>query len=269
MISKRLKKRLKSIDSSIAEKILEEADFSLISYLDFSNKKPNKISYLVNSRIKAIEEKYGALNSVVNKGHFKKIEGQYPILAYQPVIRAFGKLGKTLKKLGIDYDDTELWEFQKGFTYFNASEEILFASTGIPELYMEDNALNKGNLGNSCMRYWDCSERLAFYDDIEDVKLAYILKKDKVACRTLIWFDKYYDEIYAASDEYHQAMLNGLKKQDFLPVEECHQEPIVPNNWIYNDNEDYPYLDTFRYLTHENTLSQNSCSDWRLILEIG
>lgn len=133
-----------------------------------------------------------------------------------------------------------------------------------------------GTLGNSCMRYDDCSDYFEIYKDV--AKMLICLKHDKLIGRAIIWelkdkilmdrvyvTDDYVEEQfieYAKSNNWYyrenQSLLDSGHCASWLTPEDNYNNPIYlkevikcPRRYIH-----YPYIDSFRYFDiEENTIS--------------
>jgi hypothetical protein len=124
----------------------------------------------------------------------------------------------------------------------------------IKKWYYENNyELRRGQLGNSCMRYYKCQDFFDIYVKNPEVCKLLILKsaeKDKITGRALVWKlidgDYYMDRIYTINDS------DKLLFKDYARVNKIENLYDVNSN-RYNlevklgdhTYDKYPYMDTF------------------------
>lgn len=125
----------------------------------------------------------------------------------------------------------------------------------------------KGQLGNSCMRYKSCQGYFSIYTENPDQVNLLILKDEggeKIVGRSLIWKttdDKLFmDRIYTIDDSDVYTFINYCKSMNILSKNETPWSTAVRmevklDKWIF---EKYPYMDSFFCLNHKTgTLSAN------------
>jgi hypothetical protein len=132
----------------------------------------------------------------------------------------------------------------------------------IIKYYHENNQVNRGPLGSSCMRHSECSKYIEFYK-IDCVSLVVLKYGNKVAARALLWDMpnfKLMDRIYSSEDWQifvfkKWASLNGYLCKHIQGHRE--KDCFEINSKVYtlplfieldkNENGLFPYLDTFSY----------------------
>lgn len=166
-------------------------------------------------------------NEIVNSGNFKIVEG---------------------------YDITK---------YYN--EETYFKSTG--------------TLGSSCMRGEDCITYFKLYEDV--AKLLICVKQDKILGRAVLWYLEngmvIMDRVYVCDDYLEESFINYAKEQkwiirsqnsmvsdgdsaEWLRASTNYEYPEVIDFKIKCPTlyDEYPYVDSFRYLdTSSYVISTN------------
>lgn len=130
----------------------------------------------------------------------------------------------------------------------------------ITKWYLESsyNTRHKGTLGNSCMRHEEFQKVLKFYSKNEDsVRLViYVNDKNKLLARSLLWKTNkgiYLDRIYSEDDYQKYFLIKMADKNGWMNYykDKSKKMKVVLKEWKfskYPDEEDYPYLDTFKYL---------------------
>ena len=166
----------------------------------------------------------------------------------------------------------------EGYKQLDGSDIKLVTGHWISHFYLMDNyASLSGNLGNSCMRYSTCQSFLQIYTTNPKLcSLAVIVNSEcKLQARALVWTVngvKYHDRIYATSDVIQDKMRAFFLTQD---IESCYHgdSGYVDDLVIYADTnnndfmeridldfENYPYMDSFKYLNEEKKILSNSDS---------
>jgi len=157
----------------------------------------------------------------------------------------------------------------------------------IKTYYHEDNYSKilgtESNLWGSCMRYDSCQKYLSIYT--HNTKVCSLLValdiSGKVLGRALLWVNtdnnKMMDTIYA-----HESLYPAFKKYAidneywYKSSQSCHHEEYDMFNALENKKYDivsvqlekadfkyYPYLDTMKYLTDDNRLTNEEDSDFK------
>ena len=166
----------------------------------------------------------------------------------------------------------------EGFRQGDAGEVIYVKGHWIAHFYHEKNyASLSGTLGNSCMRYQRTQSFLDIYTHNPSVcKLAILLNKDgKLQGRALVWTvdDKdYYDRIYATSDLIQDRMkafflVKGLSTcfHGYSSYESIYLEgdsiSLDVNKRVLLTHDQYPYMDSLKYLNEDHSILSNKESD--------
>lgn len=254
-IAESFQKVLEGMESSIAKYLLEDHEFTdFANYLAIrSENEETFISYLPKGK----ELEYNE-------------EGQW-----SRKNRQLGKPGKIARKLigeGV-FNDHDYEIFYNEISGKNNTENIEFVFSGELEdfefAYLEDNYLypDKGNLGNSCMRYKKCQDYIRLYYDI-DAKIVYAKQKGKVIGRAIVWpTNEGYllDRIYGCDDTVRYSILEYAKNEIGIAAykeKDAYDDPdgIV---WVDGVTDKYyleygpvninpydqyvPYMDTFKW----------------------
>lgn len=248
ILSNELLKRLKKMDSEIAEKllyndtILDTDDPDYINYLGVSQDDPNLLSYLNKNKIDKIIE---------DDGDFWDVRK-----------RIKGKAGKALRRiLKSAYADYEYEKFVYQYRiystkYDSKSSDFQYEEvTGekIRKYYLEDNYLEiSGTLGNSCMRYSSCQDWFDIYVlNTSQVSMAVLLKDDKVAARCIVWHKNnchYYDRIYAYDDKSEILLKSILESKEYVNIYDKDIDLSILLDYGFNDLDEFPYMDTMKYI---------------------
>lgn len=216
-IAESFQKVLEGMESSIAKCLLEDHEFTdFANYLAIrSENEETFISYLPKGK----ELEYND-------------EGQW-----SRKNRQLGKPGKIARKLigeGV-FNDHDYEIFYNEISGKTNTENIEFVFSGELEdfefAYLEDNYLypDKGNLGNSCMRYKKCQDYIRLYYDI-DAKIVYAKQKGKVIGRAIVWpTNEGYllDRIYGCDDTVRYSILEYAKNEIGIALEALRTLPAL------------------------------------------
>jgi len=201
-----------------------------------------------------------------------------------PQSRTQIKFGKGLRKIvgnNASYLTSQVYETFHNFTYskfhFNDSFEIV-SGLDIADAYHGDNyASGSGSLNSSCMRYSECQHYLDIYTENPQIEL--LISKNtagKITGRALILktvFDDnpvtIMDRIYG-QDKTIQAFKDYATKNGMLHKrDQNYHNPVLvaPNGSLVRDivriplsktrYNEYPYMDTFKYIDWENNVITN------------
>jgi hypothetical protein len=276
-ISNELKNHLlKMVDSKIAKLLLGEINPDFLvkdyaNYLDFSKQDSLKISYVNPSRIEKISEKGLDIWTAYN-------------YRYQSKPGAF--LGKVFNEQVLNNKDVE--KFNNLFKSFLVESEYNFEvvkGNKIRKWYDGNNYSEcSGSLGNSCMKYEGCQSFFDIYID-NGVKMLILTNGDDLLVgRALLW---------KAND-----IVTGLDVQVMDRIYTTNDDELVPlfknwaekNGYIYRKNQnwnsslhwveggqvvekrflivldhfkydEYPYLDTFKFLNRSTGALTNYLPD--------
>ena len=120
--------------------------------------------------------------------------------------------------------------------------------------YLEKNYLlyEVGSLGKYCMRHDKCQTFLNIYVDNPNICKLMIYKVDnRISMRALLWTlpdgSKYLDRVYANSEADGIIFMNYAKEKGWSLFDKNEATPdiYIKTPLIY---EEYPYMDTFKYL---------------------
>jgi hypothetical protein len=176
------------------------------------------------------------------------------------------------------------------------NEFKLVNSSKISRYYYEDTyAYQKGDLGNSCMKYESCQDYFGIYEENSDVcsLLVYLDSAGYVLGRALVWSvskspcsaKKFMDRIYTASDSDRYKFIEWANENDcmykyknssdeteglfFKYKGEIFLGEVVVNLKKVNFDE-YPYVDTLRYLNKKDkTLSNVGSKKVKILNDTG
>lgn len=132
----------------------------------------------------------------------------------------------------------------------------------IKKWYLYENYEDqRGQLGASCMRHKGCQNYFNIYTQNPEVVSLVILKSSKddtkITGRALLWTstlgNKIMDRIYYINDSDRHlfekfAKENGWKSKDDMNWRELEENTIQLKKWNFDE---YPYLDTYAYLSKE------------------
>lgn len=190
--------------------------------------------------------------------------------------RQTGKPGRIIKKLmKFDYKEKDIEVFNnllKAHMITNGNFKLVEGSD-IPRYYHRDTYYKEtGTLGNSCMRYDECSTYFKVYED--HAKMLVCFKNDLVMGRAIVWEidgNTYMDRVYTCDDYLEEQFFTYAKEHNWYTRE--HNSLLHSGDdqvWIspagdryYKDlviqlSEHYsemPYVDSFRYYNlNDNTL---------------
>lgn len=198
--------------------------------------------------------------------------------------RQTGKPGRVIKKLmKFDYKERDIEIFNnllKAHMISTGNFKIVEGSD-ITKYYHEDTYYKiSGTLGNSCMRYDECSNYFGIYED--HAKMLVCFKNGLVMGRALVWEVNgitYMDRVYTCEDYIEEQFFTYAKENGWY-VRDCNgllhsgdnQVWISPNGEniyrnlkiVLKQHYDYmPYVDSFRYYDPNdnsiNTCSTNGC----------
>lgn len=194
------------------------------------------------------------------------------------------RVGRMIKRVvsvaGGDFSDKQYEEF---VTEFKSKVELsknkfrnfeIVSGEDVKKFYYEGNYDNnkKSTLQNSCMRYSKCQDYFGIYVDNPSICQLLILRSEfdlnKISARALIWHlsdgKKMIDRVYYSREQelilYQEwAKENGYyyqdKSGDFYSPSGEREEDLDPEvNLIKYEFDDYPYMDTFKYLNRNTGL---------------
>lgn len=215
-------------------------------------------------------------NGSIEKWRFHGLETVDVSCVWDPSYRHHLTVHKILTKLfGDDYTEREKNLFAEEYfktviVNFSGYSFNFYNRYHIQQYYHYENYYGDDNsspLWNSCMRYDESSDYLAFYEIIPQVSIAVLMKEGAVVARSLIWevdnvkyFDRvyYYDVEAEAIIEYFLFLNNckRLRKTNTSEVEFNFNLKIPLDYSDFSDVDTYPYVDSFRwYYPHLGVLS--------------
>ena len=198
-----------------------------------------------------------------------------------PDFRQEGKPTKIVRKLinskQFSDSDYEQFNYHLQAVLLNAGCDFeLVSGKDIIYWYNSEHYYScNGTLGNSCMQYSRCSNYFELYVKQPECQMLIAIKEDLLKARALVWTvdDKIFmDRIYYDEDCLETAFINYAKEQKwyirennsllengedqyFLGPEDNYQKPKVIYFRIKLKQyySQYPYLDSFRYLSEDET----------------
>ena len=232
-------------------------DCKLVSNIHTSLLNPTTPKFIVNKEIlevwepnKRLKSKIGKLVQTLFPQQFTEKEIEMFTLAYQ-------KQG--LMECGMD----------NAFYKIYSGEDIKYA-------YHEDNYVENvaGDLSSSCMRYNSCRGYFNIYtENTRQVELLAIVDvNEKIRARCILWYPegkegvKYHDRIYFHTTEDRSFMEIYLQTNGYINVfNDRNLKPVTFKLDLgFNSDWDYPYMDSFKYLSCNNTISTYEEQDYCL-----
>ena len=171
-------------------------------------------------------------------------------------VRYHTTIGKLVRKILPDkYNDVEISDFSEEYSKLivinNNYEYVEISGEDIRNAYHENNAINDGPLGGSCMRYSRCQGYLDIYVKNPHVKLAVLKYRGKIACRSLLWTignKTYNDRIYFYNNASKYTIENILAEKEYEPIyNQCKNLSLPIDMRTFESYEEYPYMDTFKF----------------------
>lgn len=288
-----------------------ETNPNAINYLGVSVDDPTKISYLTYSRSQAAGSsgqydkiwgdknyRYHASSGKVVRKLFSYIKSKESdffnefmehLFEDNLVRKNYESLSPHLSLVDVfseqDFDIFNNQFRMQGFKQTDGADVIIVNGHWIQEFYLESSyASLSGTLGNSCMRYPQCSSYLNIYVRNPSIcSLAIILNSEgKLQARALVWTigeQKYYDRIYSTSDLITDKMHAYFLTQGIPSCYGAYTRSTLDlaitadtanpdfNKRILLDFERYPYMDSFKYLnTCKTELTTKEPDDSYLLL---
>lgn len=220
-----------------------------VNWISISSQDRTKISYLTNERAEKMPE----------SEHWNSNK------------RFHVKPGAFISKVFKNIDGREVEKFATLFKNTSNRIDVRFEivkGDGMKKWYLHQSYRSQnGSLGSSCMRYQSCQEFLGIYTDNNVTSMLLMLDSENYLIgRALLWnFDdnKIMDRIYTISDEEYQfyfkewATKNGYlyrSKQnwsdtlDFENLNTPKKKIKMSINLTYSDFDNYPYMDTFKFI---------------------
>lgn len=243
-------------DSELVDKVIEASNRSARSYSFYVSQNATLKIYGPNCSSEFLYWLSGQQDEIYIIPT-KKVESKL----WDYSIRYHTKVGKIVRKIfGNVYDDSMIGAFSEEYqklTTINKKGQDYFELSGeaIREAYHEDNAVNNGPLGNSCMRYSKCQSYLNIYVENKFCKLAVVKYRNKVIARALLWEIEgitYYDRIYYSNNEALYTLENILKSKNYI---NCYSKGLslqipIPLE-TFKSYDKYPYMDSFSFY-HED-----------------
>jgi hypothetical protein len=226
----------------------------------------NEVSYL---ELNVIYPSYNLIRVSDTKGMVKLINSdtnRFVEIKIGRFLKSLFKQIKPVSNLEIKTTDKELESISNNFLLFSNNEHIkieLLSGNSILDAYKTENYLSiKSTLGSSCMNDKDSSYFDIYTDNPEIVSMLIIKTYGKIAGRCLIWTTecgkKVMDKRYT-SDDWVNVKFDEIRNTDgYLNYDSIPESSIkLTVNLKDVISENYPYLDTFRYLNIENNVLCN------------
>jgi hypothetical protein len=252
--SSRLKKIFKilkknKLTSEIASKFLDNymSMNVVFSYLDYVDDNNGVLSGLYINKIPRLKKYKG------------KKEGTYTLKAYKNDQRQNMKIGKVINKLWPgEFSKKEIEIF---VNEFKSEHDILNGNIGIELVdgqdllfwYDQINYSNflGGTLRNSCMRNVGYNRLALYVDNPEVVKLAVLIKNNKLMARALVWETNdgtYMDRVYYTQDHIENAFYNFAEKNGwkYYKKNRSSRMSVKLKHFKKEYFSNHPYFDTFR-----------------------
>lgn len=166
------------------------------------------------------------------------------------------KIGKTLKMLVPDIPNHTLSKISASLQSLVSLTINIVEGKEIADYYKHD-IVDSGTLGRSCMNDRPRSY-FELYTKNSNVKLAVLLDDyNKLVARALLWnTDKgwFMDRVYYSSDSYKFSFIDWAIENKYL----IDTEQIYTINLENSEFDEYPYLDTHRYLCINKKVISNT-----------
>lgn len=202
--------------------------------------------------------------------------------------RQTGKPGRIIKKLmKFDYKEKDIEVFNnllKAHMITNGSFKLVEGSD-ITKYYHRDTYYKEtGTLGNSCMRYDECSTYFKVYED--HAKMLVCLKNDLVMGRAIVWEingNIYMDRVYTCEDyleeqfftyarehnwytREHNCLLHSGDDQVWISPDgdRCYEDLVIQLSEHYSE---MPYVDSFRYYDLNDNALHTVCQSGTISLD--
>jgi hypothetical protein len=152
----------------------------------------------------------------------------------------------------------------------------IYSGEDIKYAYYSNNYVENvsGDLSSSCMRYSSCQDYFNIYTkNTRQVELLAIVDTDeKIRARCILWYPegkegvKYHDRIYFHTAEDRTFMEIYLESNGYINVyNDRNVKPVTFKLDLgFNSNWKYPYMDSFKYLSCNNTISTSEEQDYCL-----
>ena len=259
-----------------------------INYLGISEEENSKISYLTAGRLLCIDDESALYDSnfryhsraakVINKFLTNLIV--YPEdFEIRNALQSTHYLNPQEFTLRSLFTERDIDQFNNAYRLeaFKLDETFnvqMVQGHFIPLFYNQDKYFEiSGQLGSSCMRYDRCQTYFSIYShNLNICSLAVSLVGERVTARALVWTidgKQYFDRIYAISDDIADRM-----KAYFLVkgIETCYglrkhltikQDTSLKDlsKYVKLNFDEYPYMDTFKYLSPDMTELSNECTN--------
>ena len=227
----------------------------------------NEVCYL---ELSIIYPSYNLIRISDTKGLVKLISsdtGRFVEIKIGRFIKSLIKQIKVISNLDIKTTDRQLELISNNFLLFSNNDHIkveLLSGSSILDSYKSENYLFvKSTLGSSCMNNKDSSYFDIYVDNPEVVSVLTIKTYNKIVGRCLIWITdcgkKVMDKRYTC-DDWVNVKFDEIRNTDgYINYDSIEQTSIKLNKEGLKDVrfENYPYLDTFRYLNREDNVLYN------------
>lgn len=226
-----------------------------VNYISVSNTDKTKMSYLTKERQAKVTDFWDSKS------------------------RYMTKPGAFVRKIFRDINDVDVEKFSALYKNIQTKNEYNFKVVKGDDILNYYNgrsyASDSSSLGNSCMKYSKCQNWLKIYSENPDVVSMLVLldDNDRLIGRALLWniSPKVMDRIYTINDEKYALFFkrwadeNGYsyKKEqrwnNSLEFESNGKSSILNLSvkLDFIDENNYPYLDTFKFLSVENKTLYN------------
>lgn len=257
---------ISNMTTTSGEKKGYNIDSELLAFMQ-SQGLSNEVCYL---ELSIIYPSYNLIRISDTKGLVKLINSEterFVEIKIGRFIKSLIKQIKVISNLDIKTTDRQLELISNNFLLFSNNDHIkveLLSGSSILDSYKSENYLFvKSTLGSSCMNNKDSSYFDIYVDNPEVVSVLTIKTYNKIVGRCLIWITdcgkKVMDKRYTC-DDWVNVKFDEIRNTDgYINYDSIEQTSIKLNKEGLKDVrfENYPYLDTFRYLNREDNVLYN------------
>lgn len=277
--SERFEEKLKALKSPISKAFLNKVEGNNEwDYFDISSDDPKKMSYLDQKKITRYSAEevipdiggfYPASNEIINiiddkgwiNGTWSPREFQ-DLKLYYSRFRTRTSCAKIINKIWPEkFTQKQIDQFISLWygDLIKIPDNEFLIDDNVDHWYLSKNHYKQtGQLVQSCMRYRYCQKFFHIYNDNPQIKIAVRHKNRKTVARAILWGDKYFDRIYAITNQDQEAFAKHLEGLGYQDLYNSSTKFSIELDSVSYDH--YPYMDTMRYL-EGNTLSKQD--NWR------
>ena len=185
---------------------------------------------------------------------------------YNPKHRIRSKPGKVFRRIyacsGRDISSNEIADIVRKWEQFINLTEVVYVfdvvqGEDIRKSYLVSNSYvtREGKRMGSCMSGEDEQEYLDLYVDNQQIALGILKVGDKVAARSLVWNDEWYDRIYGCDNFACDRLERYLQEKGLKNIRQASHEIAIKLDCVEYDY--YPYIDTLYRLDMDKSMACN------------